>query len=129
MAKINQVRTSIRSDKAPNANLAPWPVPATLAEAWTLLKRERGIELWLEMRRMGDQRRWDTENTPGSYELPRFEDVRTATGANGGSLFRQYLRGRAVKEGGTEQDTPRQLCYNISNNERNSNPNIPDYNS
>jgi hypothetical protein len=127
MAKINQVRTSIRSDKAGNAALAAWPVPATLAEAWTLLKRERGIELWLEMRRMGDQRRWDEGQTPGSYELPRFEDVRTATGGNGGSLFRQYLRGRAVKEGGTELDTPRQLCYNISNDERNSNPNIPDY--
>jgi hypothetical protein len=128
MQRINQVRTSIRSDRAGNPSLAAWPVPATAAEAWTLLKRERGIELWLEMRRMGDQRRWDADTQSlGSYELPRYEAVRTPSNGDGGSLFRQYLRGRAVKWGGTEVDTPRTLCYNISNQERNANPNIDDY--
>lgn len=34
-------------------------------EAWTFLKRERGIELWLEARRLGDLKRWETNNTPG----------------------------------------------------------------
>jgi len=126
MPKINQVRTSVKSDKAGNPNLAPWPAPANITEAWTLLKRERGIELWLEMRRMGDQRRWDTNNTPGSYELPNFE-ARS-------SLFVNYLRGRPVepdlseKKGGTEKDNPRALCYNIANTERNNNPNIPEKN-
>jgi starch-binding outer membrane protein, SusD/RagB family len=123
MAKINQVRTSIRSDKAGNPILAPWPVPATVAEAWTLLKRERGIELWLEMRRMGDQRRWDESNTPGSYELPNYE----GTLGTRATLFRQYLRGRPVKVDGSESDTPRILCYNISDVERNANPNIDDH--
>jgi hypothetical protein len=37
-------------------------------EAWTRLKRERGIELWLEARRLGDLRRWTEENTPGVME-------------------------------------------------------------
>ncbi len=123
MAKINQVRTSIKSDKAGNPALAAWPVPATLAEAWTLLKRERGIELWLEMRRMGDQRRWDEGNVPGSYELPNYEGTLGTKAA----LFRQYLRGRPVQVDGAESVTPRQLCYNISDVERNANPNIDDH--
>ncbi len=44
--------------------LAPWTaVDAT--EAWTALKRERGIELWMEARRLGDFRRWAALNRPG----------------------------------------------------------------
>jgi hypothetical protein len=38
---------------------------ATTEEAWTALKRERGIELWLEGRRLGDLRRWIDDETPG----------------------------------------------------------------
>jgi len=111
LAKINQVRTSNVSD-IDGQPLAPWTA-TTLDEAWTILKRERGIELWLEARRMGDQRRW--EGTPGSYELPDFESV--------SNLFVQNPRGREAVDG---QPEPRLLCYNISNAERNSNPNIPD---
>lgn len=47
--------------------------PATLTAAWTLLKRERGIELWLEGRRLGDLRRWAATSTPGTLnpkEIP-----------------------------------------------------------
>ena len=113
LAKINGVRTSIVSTKT-GQPLAPWTA-TTLAEAWTVLKRERGIELWLEARRMGDQRRWDEGNTPGSYELPNFEARST--------LFTQNPRGREAVDG---QLQPRLLCYNISNTERNTNPNIPD---
>lgn len=54
---INQLRAA--------AGVAP--VSASNAEeAWTLLKRERGIELWLEGRRLNDLRRWKAENTPGA---------------------------------------------------------------
>jgi hypothetical protein len=111
MSKINGIRTATPSDKG--GNLAAWPVPATIEEAWTLLKRERGIETWLEGRRMGDQRRW--EGTPGSYELPDFEARST--------LFTTFPRGREAADGVPQ---PRVLCYNISNTERNTNPNIPD---
>jgi hypothetical protein len=117
MAKINELRTSYVSDKT-KAALQPWTA-SSLVEAWTVLKRERGIELWLEGRRMGDQRRWEPivgqPKTPGSLELPNFEARST--------LFTQYPRGRPVTFGTT---APLVLCYNISNTERNTNPNIPD---
>lgn len=45
------------------------PITATTtANAWTALQRERGIELWLEARRLGDMRRWKAANAPGSYD-------------------------------------------------------------
>lgn len=72
---------------------------ANATEAWTLLKRERGIELWLEARRLGDMRRWQQGNTPGSLdplELP---------GAN------SHL---------AQQD----LCFPIARSERETNPNF-----
>jgi len=39
-----------------------------VTEAWTALKRERGIDLWLEARRLGDERRWVDAGTPGDME-------------------------------------------------------------
>lgn len=55
-------------------NLAPW-VAATATDAWTALKRERGIELWLEARRLGDVRRWATNSTPGTSDDMAGRDV------------------------------------------------------
>lgn len=67
------------------------PVTAgSLSEAWTALKRERGIELWLEGRRLGDLYRWQAENAPGAVE-----DM-----------------------------SGRDLCFPISESERETNPNL-----
>lgn len=44
--------------------LQPWTANS-LEEAWTVYKRERGIELWLEGRRIADLRRWKENNRPG----------------------------------------------------------------
>ncbi len=46
------------------AGVEPATVSSTV-EAWTALKRERGIVLWLERRRLGDFFRWNRDNTPG----------------------------------------------------------------
>jgi starch-binding outer membrane protein, SusD/RagB family len=46
-------------------NLTPWTA-ANATEAWAALKRERGIELWLEARRLGDLKRWAALNRPGA---------------------------------------------------------------
>jgi hypothetical protein len=48
-------------------SLAPWSATA-VDEAWVALKRERGIELWLEGRRLGDFRRWSVANRPGASD-------------------------------------------------------------
>jgi hypothetical protein len=79
--------------------LTPWTA-ATLDEGWTALKRERGIELWLEGRRLGDLRRWKAGSTPGqlsAYEVP-------------GST--SYL------------DAGQTLCFPISSLEMQTNPNL-----
>jgi hypothetical protein len=90
VAAMNLVRT--------NAGVSTLTA-ATLTEAWTLLKRERGIELWLETRRLGDLKRWKADNTPGALdplELP-----------------------------GTASHLARQdLCFPISTSERQTNPNL-----
>ncbi len=59
MTLINKHRLSL--------GLAPWTA-ADETEAWTHLKRERGIELWIEGRRLGDFRRWTALNRPGTAE-------------------------------------------------------------
>lgn len=73
-------------------------------EAWTRLKRERGIELWLEGRRLGDLFRWDAAGTPGDLEA-----LETPSGS--------------VEEGShlAQQD----LCFPIPPTERETNHNIP----
>lgn len=56
---INGRRTSL--------SLAP-VTASNLTEAWAALKRERGIELWLEGRRLGDLRRWEALSRPGALD-------------------------------------------------------------
>lgn len=71
MTAINAVRTAVISDSTSGhptrQPLAPWTA-TNITEAWTALKRERAIELWLEARRLGDERRWVDSNTPGDME-------------------------------------------------------------
>ena len=99
MALINKVRTRNVSTKT-NRALDPWTA-TNLTDAWTALKRERMIELWLEGRRLGDQRRWDAAKSPGSIDLPNFEAI--------SSIFRA---------------NPRSLCFDIPDSERNANSNF-----
>jgi hypothetical protein len=106
MDLINEVHTRNLSD---NDGL---PLPALTAadatEAWTHLKRERRIELWLEGRSAGDERRWADTNAPGTLDIPDWENP-----ANPGytPLFEQYPRER--------------LCFDVPDSERDRNPNVP----
>ena len=59
MTLVNQHRVSL--------GLTPWTA-ANATEAWTALKRERGIELWLEGRRLNDFRRWAALSRPGTSD-------------------------------------------------------------
>jgi starch-binding outer membrane protein, SusD/RagB family len=107
MTLINSLRTGLKSDKT-GAALAPW-VANSVADGWTFLKRERGIELWLEARRLGDIRRWKENNTPGVLDWPNFEGLKKADGSDGGKLFRDY---------------PPSTCFPIPQNEIDTNPNF-----
>jgi hypothetical protein len=91
VASMNLVRTTANAGSTVSAT--------TSDEAWTLLKRERGIELWLESRRLGDMRRWKADNTPGT--LDPLEQPGAAS----------HL---------TQQD----LCFPISTAEVQTNPNL-----
>ena len=73
--------------------------PLTTDDAWTLLKQERGVELWLEGRRLPDMRRWAATNTPGAL------NPQEVTGAA------SYLEGQAT-------------CFPVSQDEINTNPNL-----
>lgn len=100
MEVINEVRTRNVSETT-GAPLEPW-MASSLNEAWTFLKRERSIELWLEGRRFSDLRRWEDAGTPGELDWPDFESI--------SPLFSQEERAR---------------CFPIPEVERNTNPNIP----
>ena len=83
------------------ANLAALPVPGTLVEAWTLLKRERALDMYLDGRRLGDMRRWKANATPGTLDWPNFEAISV--------LFRTNVPSE---------------CIPISDGELNTNPNL-----
>jgi hypothetical protein len=84
------------------ADVGVAPVSAADAtEAWALLKRERGIELWLEGRRMHDLRRWQAENAPGALDTLEVPGEASRLSRN------------------------RTLCYDIPKTERETNPNVP----
>ena len=70
MTLVNAHRVSL--------GLAPWTA-ANATEAWTALKRERGIELWIEGRRLGDFRRWQALNRPGTSDDMTGRDLCFAT--------------------------------------------------
>lgn len=99
MDMINGVRTVNISDNTGDP-LEAW-VANNATEAWVFLKRERAIELWLEGRRFEDLRRWESQGAPGEVDWPDFESLTT--------LF---------------TDNPRSDCFPISDNERDTNPNI-----
>ena len=99
MTLINSIRTN-QISRLNSQPLAPWTA-TNITEAWTFLKRERAIELWLEARRLGDLRRWDENKTPGAVDWPNWEGVST--------LFKE---------------NPPSKCFPIPIEEADTNPNF-----
>jgi starch-binding outer membrane protein, SusD/RagB family len=66
MGLVNGIRTSVISDVT-GQPLEAWEAN-NAEEAWTFLKLERRLELWLEGRRLGDLRRWIIEGAPGELQ-------------------------------------------------------------
>lgn len=66
MGLINGLREGLVSDH--DGTPIPLWTASSAEEAWSHLKRERGIELWLEARRLGDLRRWIENGVPGETD-------------------------------------------------------------
>ena len=99
MDLINSLRTGLISDKT-SAPIELWSA-GSLNEAWTFLKRERNLEMWMEARRLGDLRRWEQDQTPGAIDWPDYESL--------APVFR---------------NNPPVQCYPIPQQEIDTNPNI-----
>lgn len=86
---------------------------STAAEGWELLIRERGIELWLEGRRLGDLRRWGQDGTTAPFaQIQVVGRVAAGQPATADPT-------RNVQEGDP-------FCLRVSTNEIFSNPNLFD---
>ena len=85
---------------------------ASPTEAWTALKTERALELWLEARRLGDLRRWVDNAVPGDPPDGLYRD----TNSDGVNDARVETMTAPVA---------RSLCFAVGRNERETNPNIP----
>lgn len=97
--KINEVRTYRKRAKASAVDAD---------DAWGLLMKERGLELWLEGRRLPDMRRW--ARTPGFVP---FDVVREAGAGDPSTDPRHNVL-----------ESMRDRCIPISRYERISNPNL-----
>jgi hypothetical protein len=78
MTIINNLRDTVPRDETEEVDSGTGVAnrsASTMEEAWGHLKRERGIELWLEARRMGDRRRWiNSDAVPNAHpdqDLPK----------------------------------------------------------
>ncbi len=105
--------------------LALYDNTVSVDSAYSLLKLERQLELWLENRRMGDLRRWINAGTPGVVTDGLYVD-------NDGPDGVSSLDGSTDDDGLTESGpvetmtnpVARALCFPLSANEIDTNPNV-----
>ncbi len=124
--RINEIR-EFHNAQAPGwwrDALGPQPLDyldpvSTTEDAWLALMKERGIELYLEVRRLSDLRRWQT--TPGRSYVP-FQKVRRDSGLS--DPWTDPMVWVYTRERGEEVIPPHEMCLQVSRDEKSSNPNI-----
>src|SRR5437763_8457714 len=106
--------TAVDSLNRRRANLAlpQYDRTVSLDSAWSLLKLERALELWLEARRLGDLRRWIANNTPGAYVDGTYR------ASHPGTLSPPPIETMTAP-------VARALFFPDGRNERETNPNVP----
>ena len=109
--KINEVRAYNNDEFGYNL---PDVSATNIDEAWTLLMTERGLELWLEGKRLPDLRRWATTRGTVPFSVVREEARGQPASAD---PVRPVLETEVVSQRGD-------LCIQISKNEKTSNKNI-----
>lgn len=103
----NDPATAVAKMNLRRANLSlPALTVSTLDQAWTDLKRERMMELWLEARRLGDLRRWSVSSAPGQ------------------ALDGVWVTGETSPRETMTSPTARDLCWPIGLAELQTNPNL-----
>lgn len=110
----NDAATAVNKINLRRANLSQplYDNTVSVESAWTLLKLERGLELWLEARRLGDLRRWIVNGVPGNLHDGLYRADRTAP------LSTTPLETMTAP-------VARSLCFPIGQSEYDTNPNIP----
>ncbi len=124
--KINEIRRHYNDGAGASwwfTALGPEPLDmvsaSSLEEAWHALMKERGIELYLEGRRLSDLRRWQTN--PGRDMVP-FTVVRRDSGE--ADPWTDPRISVWLRERGETEIPPHEFCLQVSRDEKASNPNI-----
>lgn len=112
VAKINEVRSFNNSQFG---YALPMVSAANLDEAWELLMTERGLELWLEGKRLADLRRW-SQTRNGNVPFMVVREEARGQPATADPIY-PVLDTDVMDERGD-------LCIQISKNEKTSNKNL-----
>ena len=75
LQRVNALRTVLTTTTT-SAPLTAWPATADVTEIWRDLKIERGIELYLEGRRIWDLRRWSEDDSPAKDVVDVHDRIR-----------------------------------------------------
>lgn len=71
---LGQMTTLLNEARA-EYGMDPLTQPATEAEAWPILRYERGATVWIELRRLNDLRRWKAAGAPQADPYAANRDV------------------------------------------------------
>jgi len=85
LERLNALRSGVISDLT-GTPLEPWPATTDETAIWRYLKLERGIELYLEGRRIGDLRRWAEDDSPAKDVVDVTDRVRLCIPIAAGEL-------------------------------------------